>query len=215
MTTFSIDDFAAGCKRAMAEADNGKEAARVYLSDAIAECGVSEIIDALRAAVPPDAGIGELIVHSSPDLTMLYGRMPARFQSGIHDHTVCAVIGQLVGEEKNRIFERDADGTLHEVRAMTLRAGEVLTLDRDVIHCIENPGEEVAHALHLYKGDFRGISDRRSLWSWDGREQKPFSFPELLKESATAMHESGNRAGLDALVKAMPASRAFVQQLEG
>jgi len=41
----------------------------------------------------------------------------------------------------------------------------------------------------------------------------PFSFPGLLKESATAMHRSGNAAGLQRLVEAMPSSKAFVDSL--
>lgn len=212
-TSFSIETFAAGCKQAMAAADNGREAARHYLQDAIDRHGVEAIMDALRAAVPDDAAIGELIVHASPELTMLYGRAPGRFQSGIHNHTVCAVIGQLRGSEINRLYERDGSGALREARTVTVRAGEVLTLTKDVIHSIENPDHEPSHALHLYAGDFSAISDRRSLWSWDDHQEKPFSFPELLKESALAMHRSGNRAGLDALVQAMPASRAFVDSL--
>jgi predicted metal-dependent enzyme (double-stranded beta helix superfamily) len=213
MTTFSIEDFAAGCKQAMAESSNGKEAARAYLAAALARYGTREIIRALKAAVPAGADIGELIVHASPELTMLYGRVPARVQSGIHDHIVCAVIAQLEGEEVNHIFEPSADGSLQKVRTITVRSGEVLVLDADVIHCIENPGDQAAHALHLYKGDFRALSDRRSLWSWEDHQQKPFSFPELLKESATAMHRSGNRSGLQALVEAMPASKSFVDTL--
>jgi len=213
MTSFSIEDFAAGCKRAMVEGNNGREAAGAYLADAVARCGTSEIIRALEAAVPPGASIGELIVHASPELTMLYARAPARFQSGIHNHTVCAVIAQLEGEEVNHIFEPSADGSLQEVRAITVRAGDVLTLDKDVIHCIENSSDQPAHALHLYKGDFGALSDRRSLWSWEDHQQKPFSFPALLTESVTAMHQSGNRAGLQALVQAMPASKAVIDTL--
>jgi predicted metal-dependent enzyme (double-stranded beta helix superfamily) len=213
MTTFSIEEFAATCKLAMRAATNGKEAARACLAEAVERCGTQEIIRALQAAVPDGAAIGELIVHSSPELTMLYGRAPGRFQSGIHDHTVCAVIAQLEGEEVNHIFEPNADGSLEKRRTITVRPGEILPLDRDVIHCIENPRDQTAHALHLYKGDFRAISGRRSLWSWMDHKKKPFSFPELLKESATAMHESDNRTGLQRLVNAMPASRAFVDTL--
>ncbi len=213
MTTFAIEDFAAGCKRVMDQASNQKEAARAYLAEAVARCGPLEIMRALQAAVPPDANIGELIVHASPELTMLYARVPARFQSGIHDHTVSAVIAQLEGQEVNHIFERDAAGSLEEARAITVRSGEILTLDKDVIHCIENPGDAPAHALHLYQGDFGALSERRSLWSWGAHQQKPFSFPELLQESATAMHQSGNRSGLNALVKAIPASKALIDAL--
>jgi predicted metal-dependent enzyme (double-stranded beta helix superfamily) len=213
MTTFSVEDFARGCKEAMARTHDKKAAARACMHEALASHGAGAIIRALAEAVPPGATIGELIVYASPELTLLYGRMPPRFQSGIHNHTVCAVIAQLEGEEVNRIYEKSDEGALREVKKVTLRAGEVLELDRDVIHAIENPGNEPAHALHFYKGDFRAISDRRSLWSWDDHEQKTFSFPELLKESALAMHRSSNHEGLRALVKAIPASKAFVDGL--
>jgi len=211
--TFSIEVFATGCKQAMAQASDKKEAARACLADAVESYGTSEIIRALQAAVPAGASIGELIVHTSPELTMLYARIPGRFQSGIHNHTVCAAIAQLQGEETNRIFEAGSDGSLRETRKTTVAVGDVLTLDKDVIHCIENPGDEQAHALHLYGGDFGAIADQRSLWSWEKHEEKPFSFPELLKESATAMHQSGNRAGLDALSEAMPATAPLVASL--
>lgn len=214
METFSIEAFATTCKRAMAEAEDPRAAARRCLEDAIERHGPAEIIAALEAAIPPLASIGELIVHASPELTMLYGMIPPRFQSGIHDHTVCACIGQLEGEEVNHIFEPSEDGSLKQVRSVTVRPGEVLELDRDVIHCIENPGTEVAHALHLYAGDFGAIAERRSLWSWEGHERRPFSFPALLGESATAMHRSGNREGLAALAEAMPASRALIDTLK-
>jgi predicted metal-dependent enzyme (double-stranded beta helix superfamily) len=94
-----------------------------------------------------------------------------------------------------------------------VRPGDVLMLDRDVIHCIENPGQDQAHALHLYSGDFGAITHRRSLWSWDDHEQKSFSFPELLKESATAMHRSDNQDGLQSLTQAIPASKPMVDAL--
>lgn len=213
MTTFSIEEFAAGCKQAMKQGSDAKEAARTYLAEAVQSYGAREIIRALKAAVPAGASIGELIVHASPELTMLYGRLPGRFQSGIHNHTVCAVIAQLEGAEVNRFYEPDAKGSLRELDSTTLHAGDVVKLDRDVIHSVENPGEQDAHALHLYKGDFHAVSGRRSLWSWDGRQQMPFSFPDLLRESASAMHRSGNHAGLQRLVEAMPASKAFVDRL--
>lgn len=214
METFSIEAFAATCKQEMDGAEDRRATARRCLEDAIERHGAAEIIRALQAAVPPGASLGELIVYASPELTMLYARVPPRFQSGIHDHTVCACIGQLRGEEVNRIFEPSEDGSLREVRTLTVRAGEVIELHRDVIHCIENPGTEVAHALHLYAGDFGALTDRRSLWSWEDHERRPFSFPALLGESANAMHRSGNRAGLDALAEAMPASRALIDTLE-
>lgn len=209
--TFSIDAFATGCKEAMAKATHRRKAARDYLEATIREFGAEEIIRSLQASVPPGADIGEMIVHRSPELTMLYARVPARFQSGIHNHTVCACIGQLRGREVNTVFERTEDGGLREGRRTTLEAGEVLELDHDIVHSIENPDGEVAHALHIYRGDFGALMEKRSLWGWDDHQEKPFSFPELLAESAKAMHTSGNAAGLEALGAAIPKAKPMIE----
>lgn len=213
--TFQIETFAAGCKAAMASAPHRRKAARDYLEATIRELGADEIIRALEASIPPGADVGEMIVHASPELTMLYARVPPRFQTGIHNHTVCACIGQLRGREVNTAFERTEDGRLRESQRTTLSAGQVMELDHDVIHCIENPDDAPAHALHLYKGDFGALADKRSLWDWNDHGEKGFSFPELLKESAKAMHHSGNRAGLDALETAIPKAKPMIAALRG
>lgn len=98
---FCISTFVAICKAAMAASDDRQGAAAALMAEAIAAHGPEAIIRALDAAVPPGAGVGELIVHASPEMTLLYARIPARFQSGIHNHTVFANIAQLQGEEFN------------------------------------------------------------------------------------------------------------------
>ncbi len=213
MSTFDVDTFAASLKDAMSRATHRREAARLHLEATIRELGPDEIIRALQDRIPAGAAIGEMIVHRSPELTMLYARVPPRMQSAIHNHTVCACIGQLRGEEVNRIYERSEDGGLREVRQMTVRAGEAIALDADIIHCIENPGHETAHALHLYRGDFGALDDKRSLWGWGDHREQPFSFPRLLEESAKAMHQTGNREGLATLREAIPAARPLVDRL--
>jgi predicted metal-dependent enzyme (double-stranded beta helix superfamily) len=213
MNQFSVEEFAAGCKEVMSRATHRREAARAYLQAAIQQYGADDIIRALQEKVPPGSTIGEMIVHVSPTLTLLYARLPPRIQSGIHNHTVCACIGQLRGNEVNRLYERSADGRLRETSQMTVRAGEAIALHADVIHSIENPGDEEAHALHIYSGDFGALMDRRSLWGWDDHQEKPFSFPELLRESVSAMHHSGNRAGLSALAVAIPVTKPLIDAL--
>jgi predicted metal-dependent enzyme (double-stranded beta helix superfamily) len=209
MTQFSIESFAAECLEVMDNAENRREAAAELLQRTIAECGPDEIIDALQAAVPPGASIGEMIVYQSEGLTMLFARLPPRFESGIHDHTVCACIGQLVGEEVNTIYETTDDG-LKVAREVTARPGEVLQLPKDVIHHIANPTDQMAYALHLYAGDFSAIQDRRSLWDTDNHERLPFSFPTLVAQSVKTMKRSGNRAGLEAVAEAIPAVRPMI-----
>jgi len=213
MPGFTIDGFAQGCKKAMADAENKHAAARLYLQQTLDQNNASEIMEVLDAAIPPGADVGEMIVHLSPELTMLYARIPPRFQSGIHNHTVFACIGQLVGHEKNTFFRRDAGGSgLDPVGEKVARPGDVINMPADAIHCIENPDAEASCALHIYGGDFSEVMDRRSLWTSTGHEEQAFSFETLLRESASAMARDDNTVGLDALVQAIPKARAFVDR---
>jgi predicted metal-dependent enzyme (double-stranded beta helix superfamily) len=210
MTEFTIDGFAQACKDAMASADDPHAALGALLRTTMEQHETEELLSVLDAAISPGADIGEMVFHLSPELTMLFGRIPPRFQSAIHDHTVFACIGQLEGEERNLIYEEGEAG-LELVRDVTLHPGEVIDLAADAIHCIENPHTTTGRALHLYGGDFKAVEERRHLWTADEHERRPFSFPLLMSESVRAMRRDGNQAGLDALVEAVPAARPLVE----
>ncbi len=212
MTPFSIQSFAAYCERAMAEAPNRREAAERCLEQALQRYAGAEIIEALEAAVPAGASIGELVVFRSSELTMLYARVPPRFKSGIHDHTVFACMGQLEGAERSVVYERSESGAALEVaQTQTISAGQVMSLPEDAIHHIENPEYAVSRSLHIYGGDFEAVREHRSLWSHDDHTQSPFSFPKLLQESVKGMKLDRNQEGLDAILKAIPDARAWVE----
>jgi predicted metal-dependent enzyme (double-stranded beta helix superfamily) len=125
---------------------------------------------------------------------------------------VFACIGQLVGRERNVFFRRDGETGLAPVGEKLAEPGEVVNMPADAIHCIENPDTETSSALHVYGGDFQEVMPRRHLWSSVGHEELPFTFEALLRESAAAMTRDENRAGLDALVQAIPKARAFVPE---
>lgn len=211
MANFSIDAFATGCKQAMANAENKQQAAKQFLEQTMKENNLTDIVDILDASIPKDADIGEMIVHTSPELTMLYGRVPPRFQSGIHNHTVFACIGQLIGAEINTIYARSDDGkSLTITGTKTVNAGEVISMPEDAIHHIENPNEETGRALHIYGGDFNAVMDERSLWSFEDYQEKSFSFPALIGESIKGMKLNQNQKGLDEIVKAIPSTKALL-----
>ena len=212
MGTFSIDRFAAECKEAMADAPSAPEAAKRYLQRTLREHDAADIIATLDAAIPPGASVGEMIVHQSSELTMLYARVPARFRSGIHNHTVFACIGQLQGEERSTVYEPSGDG-LRVREELGVVAGEVMDLPADAIHHIENPREQISCSLHIYGGDFGALMDKRSLWSEGDHAEVPFSFEGLVKHSAIAMKRDGNEKGLEELVKAIPATAPLVASL--
>lgn len=216
MSSFDIDRFAAACKRAMnaVPVADRQKAIAAALQRTVDDSGADAIIEALEAAIPPGADIGEMIVHASPELTLMYARVPARFQSGIHNHTIFACIAQLVGAERSVIFERDEEnGGLRVAREVIGRVGEVVELPADVIHSIENPTSSMASSLHVYGGDLGGLAEQRTLWSATDHAESTFSFPELLRESAKAMKRDNNDAGLAALIEAIPVAKAMVDEL--
>ena len=211
MSKFTIESFAKDCKAAMAGAENRELAAKKFLEQTLQENNPQDIIDVLNAAIPKDADIGEMIVHTSPELTMLYARVPSRFQSGIHNHTVFACIGQLAGSEVSTIYNKTSDGKgLTQAGTLTANAGEVISLPEDAIHHIENPNNETAHSLHIYGGDFNAVMDERSLWDFDNHEEKSFNFQELIKESIKGMKRNQNQTGLNEIVKAIPSTKPLV-----
>jgi predicted metal-dependent enzyme (double-stranded beta helix superfamily) len=168
----------------------------------------------LEAAIPAGARFGEMIVYRCNELTLMYARVPPHFQSGIHDHTVCACIGQLTGEERSVVYEPNEDGKgLRVKETLVSRPGEVTPLEKDAIHHIENPTDGISSALHIYAGDFGALSDRRSLYSYGEHERNGFSFEGLLAESVVAMKKSGNDKGLDGLVQAIPAASKLVESV--
>eukprot|EP00978_Attheya_sp_CCMP212_P000655 scaffold1307_cov30-Attheya_sp.AAC.1 len=72
--TFSVDTFAAECKAAMDAAMDDNEArqkaAAQYLRQVMDENSTEDILKVLNDSIPPGAGVGEMIIHTSPELTM-------------------------------------------------------------------------------------------------------------------------------------------------
>ncbi|MCK4587741.1 MAG: hypothetical protein KAU29_10375 [Gammaproteobacteria bacterium] len=211
MDTFSIEGFAKGCKQAMAGTTDREQAAKAFLEQTMNENDLQDMVDTLEAAIPKGADIGEMIVHTSPELTLLYARVPPRFQSGIHNHTVFACIGQLTGAEVSTVYNKAENGQRLEVsQTLTSNEGEAVSLPEDAIHHIENPNNTTSHSLHVYGGDFNAVMDERSLWSFDDHQEKSFSFQGLIGESIKGMKLNHNQTGLDAIVKAIPSTQALV-----
>ena len=214
MSDFSIEGFASGCKEAMESATDKRQAAKAFLEEMLAENNTADVVKVLEDAIPDGADIGEMIVHQSPELTMLYGRIPPRFQSGIHNHTVFACIAQLEGEEINTSYQKleNSDG-LRVFGTTSNQAGGVISMPEEAIHHIENPNREEGKALHIYGGDFGALMDQRNLWSSDTYERKPFNFKDLLGESIKMMKLSDNTVGLGELAKAIPATKPMIDAL--
>jgi predicted metal-dependent enzyme (double-stranded beta helix superfamily) len=184
-----------------------------------AEHPVSAVQEVVAAAIRDgsaiDAVLGTEIKRehdtflSSQDLTVQRILWPGGSWSPPHDHRMWAVIGVYEGEELNRLYERACEG-LQESRICAVSKKEVLALEADAIHSVENPHRELTAGLHVYGGDIVGID--RSAWTPHGREV-PFSenysrqmaMFQVLRDLAT---ERGESLDADARYDALRALRA-------
>lgn len=110
--------------------------------------------------LPEDNGDG--VLYQSANLLVVCPFFPRSYSTGIHDHTVPAVIGVWSGYEDNHLFARAAHG-LRPLGVQRVHAGEVLVLARDAIHDVHTPSDAHSAALHVYLGDI--TASERSVWA--------------------------------------------------
>ena len=106
-------------------------ATRLGHEQTIEKYGTEEIKARLNEAIPAGADIGEMMLHTSNELTMIYARVPPYFMSAVHNHTLFACIGCLEGKEDNTIYSLqngsvDLPPTID--RQFTITSGEVIEL---------------------------------------------------------------------------------------
>ena len=144
-----------------------------FVSECQAAVTSADPVDAVRTIVATSLtdsasiGDGYEVLVSSPALTVQRIPWPPGLVTSVHEHRMWAVIGVYRGGELNHFYERTADG-LNRCGERAVACGEVLVLDADVIHAVENPHRKVTAALHVYGGDILGVE--RSAWGPDGRE---------------------------------------------
>jgi predicted metal-dependent enzyme (double-stranded beta helix superfamily) len=106
-------------------------------------------------------------LFSSENLTVQRILWPGGAWTRPHDHRVWAVIGVYLGEEWNCLYRRASDG-LVELRTRAVGQRDVLVLDADAIHLVENHHRDLTAGLHVYGGDM--LAGQRSAWRPDGQE---------------------------------------------
>jgi len=145
---------------------------------------------AVGDAMQPRRG-GMEMLHASPDLTIIHFVWAPKMQLFPHDHRMSAVIGMYAGQEDNTFYRRDPDRPAR-VTATTgkeVRAGDVLTLGKDVIHGVINPLDRVTAAIHVYLGDY--INEPRSQWGPGPPEERPFDIEAIRARFEEANAEAG------------------------
>ena len=85
--------------------------------------------------MPEGANLAEMILFADDDVTLLWGQIPPRFQSAVHNHTIWANILPIIGKEKNILYEEkeeaSSDGgglkkNLTQVEEIVVEPGTVL-----------------------------------------------------------------------------------------
>src|SRR5215471_20225095 len=119
--------------------------AGVFVHDCQAALTTPDPVNAVRMIIETAIGDGESIegdgydvLLSSHELTIQRIPWPPGLITSAHEHRMWAVIGVYRGSELNHFYERNRSG-LKECGQRAVGSGEVLVLDADVIHAVENP----------------------------------------------------------------------------
>jgi predicted metal-dependent enzyme (double-stranded beta helix superfamily) len=138
----------------------------------------------IRDALPSSRA--ELVVlHRSPNLTVLNAVWAPGMRIRPHNHLMWAVIGLYGGQEDN-LFYRRTECSLTTSGCRQLHEGDVALLGDDTIHSVHNPRSRLTGAIHVYGGDLVGRRDRSE---WDGDQEIPVDF-----EASRRRFEEANSA---------------------
>jgi predicted metal-dependent enzyme (double-stranded beta helix superfamily) len=153
-----LEQFAADCRSALRE-----PAPHTAVSEVVARA-VADPAAVLKALGEPQRG--ELIkLYESPELTILNVIWAPWMTILPHNHEMWAVIGIYTGREDNIFWRRlpDGSGKVEAAGAKALHEKDAIPLGRDIIHSVTNPIARLTGAIHVYGGDFFGVTRRE----WD------------------------------------------------
>lgn len=129
---------------------------------------------------PQRGGIEPL--HRSSELTIVNVLWPAGQVIMPHNHAMWAVIGVYTGREDNILWRRlpdDINGRIEAAGAKTLGTKDVLSMGADAIHSVVNPLSRLTGAIHVYGGNFFGVS--RSEWDPESLDELPYDMEKVLR----------------------------------
>jgi predicted metal-dependent enzyme (double-stranded beta helix superfamily) len=106
----------------------------------------------------------EMLLASSPQLTVYHITLSPRIHYPPHEHRVPAMIGLYQGTETSFSYRRDGRALMQTERH-DHAAPCVAALPADVIHSVVNMGDVRSAAIHVYFGDLTAVE--RSIWDLD------------------------------------------------
>jgi predicted metal-dependent enzyme (double-stranded beta helix superfamily) len=111
-------------------------------------------------------------------LTILQIVWPPSFTQPPHNHLHWAEIGVYSGREDNIFWRRcapDSKWSIEAVGATSLCARSCISLERDVIHSVTNPLDNVTAGLHVYGGDL-ALGAPRTMWDCETLMEEPLNY---------------------------------------
>ena len=113
----------------------------------------------------------EMLLCSSPALTVYHIALSPRIHYPPHDHRVPAMIALYQGSETSFSYRRSGRA-LVQAQRHDHAAPCVAVLPADAIHSVVNLGDQRSAAIHVYFGDLSAVE--RSIWDADLREERRF-----------------------------------------
>lgn len=182
MPVIDLDRFKADCCTAVAGA-GAQQAVREIVARTVETPGAI-----LKALGEPRRSEVQTL-HRSTDLTILNVIWGPRMTVMPHNHEMWAVIGIYTGREDNILWRRlpgEAGGRIEAAGAKALSERDAFPLGRDIIHSVTNPIGRLTGAIHVYGGDFFGVS--RSEWDAERLVEQPYDVQKTLQ-----LFEESNR----------------------
>ena len=142
-------------------------AAREALAGAAPEPAMRALLEATVAALQARPGPwiahdgDELLLASSPEMTVYHIALSPRIHYPPHEHRMPAMIGLYQGMETSFSYRRDG-AALVQTGRHDHTAPCVADLPADVIHSVVNLGDVRSAAIHVYFGDLTSVE--RSIW---------------------------------------------------
>ena len=131
--------------------------------------------------VDPIVGFSSWLIHEENDHTLAVNLVAWQLGREIvpHDHKTWAVVGSVVGTEKNYFWQRVDDGSRagyvdikRKDKPIICSAGDIVSFLPDDIHSVINEAKTVAISLHVYGKNLNYTN--RFQYDPVNKTQKPF-----------------------------------------
>uniref|UniRef100_A0A7S1A688 Uncharacterized protein n=1 Tax=Noctiluca scintillans TaxID=2966 RepID=A0A7S1A688_NOCSC len=189
------------CEELAGSTSNSLTAMAKVLETAVETIGNEDLQNLLSIHPEADA-LAPTVLHQSPDLTLIYERLPAGFVSCPFTYGLPGVTVTFVGEAMKVFYRRD--GVLSRAAENT---SSMCVLEADAILHVENTCPFVAHTLSLFTGDLTSKMPQRTMWCSledESLKEVPFSPMGFVVNSAKLLR-SANPAAFQNLVAKVPA----------